>query len=360
MALFPNGPAMPDKDDRHGLTDLKLKKKPSRYARPQTLQSEYLRHPPNEHAAERETAATAADGHADSAGGRMEKAKPQVRTPSRRVIFQGVTKAYRRFITVAHRTERLLNVSDLGVREDSKRFTSLLDQLKDAPSLRGQRRTDDVPEVYGSSRTADGKITIKMNDVGAAIIKSAATSYMREGKEVPFHFRAVLLVYVWAAFATYITMLLGELFQRRPELLKSENSLTYKEAVSHRESLIGFLAEQQLIRVGKMGLDETLKYLRDRVGLAVDEKQRERLRRFYLLRNVVAHNTGLVSPSLRRSLPAGIRVQSGEVRISRPVLRSMLRYTKHAARTIERQVIRKFYEKGAGSVVVRLPLAGGR
>ena len=23
MALFPNGPAMPDKDDRHGLTDLK-------------------------------------------------------------------------------------------------------------------------------------------------------------------------------------------------------------------------------------------------------------------------------------------------------------------------------------------------
>ncbi len=46
MALFPNGPAMPDNDDRHGLTDLKLKKRPSRYASPQTLQGEYLRHPP--------------------------------------------------------------------------------------------------------------------------------------------------------------------------------------------------------------------------------------------------------------------------------------------------------------------------
>jgi len=28
MALFPNGPAMPDKDDRHGRTDLKLKRGP--------------------------------------------------------------------------------------------------------------------------------------------------------------------------------------------------------------------------------------------------------------------------------------------------------------------------------------------
>ncbi len=45
MALLPNGPAMPDNDDRHGLMDLKLKKRFSRCARPQTLQGEYLRHP---------------------------------------------------------------------------------------------------------------------------------------------------------------------------------------------------------------------------------------------------------------------------------------------------------------------------
>ena len=38
-------------------------------------------------------------------------------------------------------------------------------------------------------------------------------------------------------------MLFSELFSRRPELLKSNEQLTFKEAVEHAGNLVEFLAE---------------------------------------------------------------------------------------------------------------------
>jgi hypothetical protein len=276
----------------------------------------------------------------------------------RRIIFTGVTIAYRRFIEITHRTERLLEASELGVREHVAEGAGLLARFKDVPLPRGRLPRNHKPQIRAVDRGADGSITLQLDGITAAFMKRVLTSSTKQGKKLRFHFCAALFVYAWAAFETYIAMLLKELYQRRPELLKSENALTSEDAISHRESLIDFLIEQQLIRLGKLRFGDTLKYLRDRLGVALPEAQEERLRRYYILRNVVAHNTGLVAPSLNRSLPAGIRLQEGEVRIGRSFLRSMLRHTKQAARTIEQQMIRKFYRKRTGSVVVSLSNGG--
>lgn len=288
----------------------------------------------------------------------MKNPEPQQSKPRRRVIFTGLTRAYRRFRVVASRTEGLLKASELGVSEHVTRHAPLVDRFRDVPLPPGRSPRNYEPQIHVVDKAADGSIMLEMDGRTAAFIKQVVTSSLKEGKELRFHFCAVLFVYAWAAFETYITLLLEELYHRRPELLKSENALTYEDAISHRESLVDFLIEQQLIRLGKLRFGDTLKYLRDRLGVALPERQQERLRRYYVLRNVVAHNTGLVAPSLNRSLPAAVRVQAGEVRIGRSVLRSMLRHTRQAARTIERQVIRKFYRKGVGSVVVTLSNKG--
>ena len=283
------------------------------------------------------------------AGSKMKNPEAQQSKHQRRVVFRGLTRAYRRFNVVVFRTEGLLKAAELGVSQEVKYRASLLDRFKDFALPRGRTPRDYKPQIHVGDKAADGTIELRMDGRSAGFMKSVVTSSLKEGRELRFHFCAVLFVYTWAAFETYITMLLEELYRRRPELLKSKESLTYEDAITHRDSLVDLLIQKQLIRLGRLSFGDNLKYLRARLGVMLSERQQERLRRYYVLRNVVAHNTGLVAPPLTRSLPARVRVQAGEVRIGRSFLRSMLRHTRHAARTIERQVMRKFYRNGAGS-----------
>ena len=104
-----------------------------------------------------------AGSQADSTGRRMKNPEPQHSKHQRRVIFTGLTSAYRRFIVVVFRTKELLEAAKLGVSEHVKSCASLLDPFKDFALPRGPSPRNYKPQIHAVEKAADGTITFEMD-----------------------------------------------------------------------------------------------------------------------------------------------------------------------------------------------------
>jgi hypothetical protein len=258
-----------------------------------------------------------------------------------KVAFRGKTKAYKRFLEVSWRTRELLDAGLAGFDEQATMATSILQKLDTIPRVSGS-----APQDRQSGGTArkfpDGSFLLELDVYEARALRRAIRTIAKARRGLRFHLYSVLLVYIWAAFETYLTMLLEELYHLQPGLLRSKEQVTYEEILENSHRVVDHLIEQQLERLGRGGLSDVLKYLVTRTGLALTERQKTRLASFYLLRNIIAHNTGLVLSAQKEMLPAGTRAVGQELLISRRFLREMLRDTTAAVASLERQAIRKF------------------
>jgi hypothetical protein len=76
---------------------------------------------------------------------------------------------------------------------------------------------------------------------------------------------------------------------------------------------------------------------------------RQVVRHGYLIRNIVAHNTGLVRQSLRKSLPRTVAMAGDELRITKAFLENMIKVLERTEQQIERKVVLKFFKGRAVS-----------
>lgn len=262
----------------------------------------------------------------------------------RRSKYAGCTIAFSRYHEGLWATTHLLEAGLFGLMEKGKPIQGVLAKLQDIKGLPGKKPRHYKPDV-SAKRTGDN-FTVTMDVRSAFIVQCAMKGSLAKHKALRFHFYSVLVVYVWGMYETYVAMLLEELYRLKPELLKSNEVLTYKEVITHKDDVVAVLLYKQLDKLGHLTLSESLKYLNDRLSYRTTPSVQAELAKFYLVRNIVAHSTGLVRLDQRKQLPSGTSAHGKDLRITMGFLKGMIKRLEAHVTRIERHVEKKFYRKG--------------
>lgn len=111
-------------------------------------------------------------------------------------------------------------------------------------------------------------------------------------------------------FMTYLCDLVGEVYQRRPEAMRSSATVTVADVLTHRtmEEFVEAEIERRVSQASRKGWSEMRRLLESDLKLTLSESsdQTEALERAVLVRNLVTHRRGRVdSVFLRRWDSAG-------------------------------------------------------
>jgi hypothetical protein len=259
-----------------------------------------------------------------------------------KIKYRGRTKAYLRFYESLWRTSDLLDASVHGLTEKQKSLDDILSKFDTLNPIRGPVPKDHKPTI-STLKLKSGGIKMTIDVRTANHLKKILELGSSKHQTLRFHLYSIIAVSIWGAFETYVTMLLEELYQKRPELLKSSEPVTQAEVIENRENIISFIAERQLDKVGHFTLVDTIEYFQKRLGITVASTMKERLQEFYLVRNVIAHNTGLPRPKLLKRLPKELSISKGELRVTKEYLKGMVNSIRASVVKIERQIDAKFF-----------------
>lgn len=122
------------------------------------------------------------------------------------------------------------------------------------------------------------------------------------------------------SYLAYASELLSLVFLTNPKMLKSRETISVDEILSHAsmEQLIETIAEQKVHQLSYRGLSELSDYLRDRMAfpLFVNQAELDLARRYVEVRNLIVHNRGVVSKISASRLPemaplVGTRIELG-------------------------------------------------
>lgn len=254
----------------------------------------------------------------------------------------GRTLAHRRFERTLHRTRGLLEIGLAGIGSYAQKADDFLKKLPDIKGIPGPVPKD-WEEHFETEETPDGDVGWIMDRRTAHLLRYVFKMFRKEHKTLRFHLYSILTVYVWGAFETYLTMLFEELFAKHPEMLRTDQQVTFRDIIERRDDPLKLLIERELNRLGHFALDDWLQYLDDKLNVCFDVQEREQLAQLYLVRNIIAHNTGLIRPDLRDKLPITITVRDNEIRVTKAFLLGMLDTIKTAEYQIETQVVSKFF-----------------
>jgi len=258
--------------------------------------------------------------------------------------FQGRTKAYGQFTNLLWRTRSLIDLGTVGIDLELKQnIDPLLAKLVNVKGISGK-----PPKSYEASlkstKLENEGIQLEMDLRSAYQLKRIMENFRKDHDELRYFHYANLTVALWAAFESYNATLLEQLYRERPELLKSSEQIQIKDAIDHRTSILDFLIERQLEIIGHSKLKDILEYYRKRLGIEVSDVRVKKLEKYYFLRNVVAHKTGLVRPTQKLKTQGDFYVVGEEIRISKTFLLRMATLIESTVRFIESKVIEQFYE----------------
>src|SRR3972149_7434089 len=240
--------------------------------------------------------------------------------------FTGRTLAFRRFYLSLLRVEDLADAGLSGLSDLAE-------------------ETAEAMDIVLGRAIADGSTEpIKLDKKTASVVKSSMRQRRADQLKLRFHFYSLLVVAVWGAFESYFLMLFDELYRLRPQLLKSDETITFRDVVDYREGILDHLIERQQDRIGHFGPRETFKYLEERLNFSFSKSQQEYLLEMYLIRNIIAHNTGIVGRGIRRRLPESLFIENDEIRVSKAYLYKMIKNVQRSVIGIEKHVIMKFYK----------------
>ena len=244
------------------------------------------------------------------------------------------------------KSELLLEAGLSGLNERSekhKEFLSAFAHFKSPPgkapkSYRPQIEVEDVDEK---------KVALTLDDRTGVRLRKHFSHFKKHHDELRFHLYAILMVSTWGSFETYLYGLFEELYQIQPKLLISNETCTFKEIVSHFDSPVTLLINKQLRKIGRFSASDALEYLKTKLKYQPSANSVRKLEDLYLIRNILAHNSGVVSPPSATKLAKEIAVVDSTLRISKNNLRTSIKTIRSAVTAIERLVDRKFFQKNA-------------
>lgn len=235
---------------------------------------------------------------------------------------------------------------DFGVvgidAELEKKIQPILAKFETVKGIRGRRPKDHKP-LFKKTNEASGEMTFEVDIRSAALIKKAIEAYYKRHDDLRYYFYGNLAVSLWAAFETYNAVVFEELFRRRPEMLKSSEQITVKEAVENSSDVIEFLIERQLENIGHFKLKEIAEYYKKKTGIEISDARYKRLDVYYLVRNLIAHKNGVLRPRQKIKVSKDIYVVGDEVRVSRTFLLRMANLIESTVKFLEANVSEKYF-----------------
>ncbi len=263
--------------------------------------------------------------------------------------YEGRTKAYRRFMQHFWRTEQLLDAGNTGLEETRKPIESILEKFNDAKAPRGKIHKNYKPTIerIESDKKEKDTISLSMDRRSASMVRKVILWQLEAHKNLNYHYHAILAVSIWGFYETYLSMLFEELFSKQPRMLKTNESISYSDAFVHKDNIVKYLSEKSLEKIGHFNLTESLSYLRDKINFKYSKQREKNLHKIYLIRNIVAHNSGILRPGQKKEIPQGIAIKESELRISRTYLKRIHSIIKASVTILEKHVAGKFYKSNA-------------
>ena len=269
--------------------------------------------------------------------------RPHNRPTMARQNFKSKTKAFAQFAGLLWRTRNLVDLGIVGIdRELEVKLDPLLAKFSEVKCIRGLKPKDYKPSIKSTNRDG-GAINMELDQRTAHIIKQAIEAERKRHDDLRYFHYSNLAVALWASFETYNVTLFEQLYRERPELLKSSEQIQVKDAVDHRDAMLDYLIERQLEGIGHLKLKDIIEYYKKRLGIEVSTARAAKLEKYYFLRNVVAHKTGLVRPTQKLKAQADFHIVGDEIRVSKTFLLRMANLIETTVRHIESKVIEQFY-----------------
>ncbi|MES2837054.1 MAG: hypothetical protein V4667_06005 [Bacteroidota bacterium] len=251
------------------------------------------------------------------------------------------TIAFIRFTSIIHRTDKLIEACHKGIEHDLKIQEGIINKLN-IKGLPGKKPKNHETVFKVSKRHPDGTFSLSMDERSAFLVKKTMTDSKKLTEELNNHFYSIMLAYTWASFETFLIMLFEELYTKKPEMLKINTLVTYKEVLENEKQILNYLIQKELETIGHFSVEKYIEYLDKKINLILPEKNKVRLRQLYALRNIIAHNTGIVNNRTRKEISLDVRIKNNEVLISKTYLLKESAFIKTIVQTIERHIHKKF------------------
>lgn len=256
--------------------------------------------------------------------------------------FSG-TKAFMRYKTSSDRVEKLLYVSITGLNKFIQEHDELIEKF--------QRAEDDPDELLGDDEETifepndEGGYTLRVNKKSLDILSQAMASAKKEHIILDKYIYSILVVFVWGTFETYLNQAFSEVYRIQPQILKNEIS-TYSsmDILNNLDDPLELLINKELNKVGHFKLNDWEKYLKKNIKFSFDENVSEKLSGIYLIRNIVAHNTGVVRIDQKDQVPKELEIIEDEIVISDTYLIDSIRIINNAVSDIEMVIRNKFFK----------------
>ncbi|MNZ40213.1 hypothetical protein D3C78_577250 [compost metagenome] len=261
------------------------------------------------------------------------------------IIYSGKTLGYKRFKDAMWKTEKLLELGVVGInKEVDVTFGTLIDKFGDIKGIPGPTPKSYKPEIT-ANKTDEGLIELALDDRSAIIIKKILENDQQRHDELRFFLYSNILVSVWGAFETYIQMLFEELLTKKPEMLKSKETILLEDIISNKENIVNYLVERQIETIGHFKVEDLISYLKKKINFTLTPTETKNIKEVYFIRNIIAHKSGIVRMSQISKLPKGIKVKSNELEIPIAYLKKVIKLIKKVSKSIEETVEDKFYKE---------------
>jgi hypothetical protein len=253
-----------------------------------------------------------------------------------------LTSAYKNFRFGILKTEEILRLGISGISSEKSRKTDFLEKIY---TMTPEEASEETPRVVvHRSEGREALFQIRVTGEELEIVKMAVEQSVRMTDELVFHLHGILCVSIWGSFETYIQGLLKEIYTKHPDRLKSDRSMTIRQVVQRREDIIEFLIDQEIAHIGGLTLSELLKYIKSKVLYDFPEERQAMLRELYLVRNILAHNSGFVRYGQRDLVPSQIPVVKEQMQIPQSYLSSSVESVELAVDEIEKYVLRRWFD----------------
>lgn len=254
----------------------------------------------------------------------------------------GKSYAHERFLLNINRTVSLLASGLGGIKSETDEFEGLFTQISDFKGIPGRKPKDYNLDFEIKSK--EELIELSMDRRSAYYLRLIFEKGLKIQKQLRFHLFSILLVYIWGTFETYISQLFKELFEKRPEMLKSEKKkISYEEILERINDPLELLIECELKKFEHFKPKDLYKYFENKVNFIFKDSEIKDIEDLYLLRNVISHNTGVVKPYLRDKIPEEVQIENGEIRISKSYLKKMIKKLLKVEQRIESFVASKYF-----------------
>lgn len=256
-------------------------------------------------------------------------------------IFLGKTQAFHRFSFHNWKTEELLKAGLLGLEEGRKPIEELIKKVTFVGRPKGRPQKNYKPK-FEIKRNTDQTFVVDLDARTTLLMKNVMNNQKQAFRKLKYHYYNILAVSIWGSFETYIFMLFEELFKKKIEMLNSSETITFSEAVQNSKNITLLLTEKVLDNIGHYSFNELLKFLEKKINYKMSIRYVTDLDQFYLIRNILAHNSGIIRNMYLQKIPKELII-TNEIRLTKSFLNKMQKQIRATVINLEKYVIKKFY-----------------